>query len=428
MMQKNLFISIRRLATPAHQARRLAIGSLILLAAANAPAENWPSWRGPRGDGSSLETNVPTKWSATENVAWKTELPGSGHAAPIIWGDRIFTVSAKPESLERILLCLDRVTGKILWQQTVLTAPLEKKHAENSYASATAVTDGQKVFVTFLDGPSVFVAAYDFSGKQLWTVKPGTFTSDWGLACSPQLFGDRLIISCDSKAENFLAALSLTDGQTLWKTKRANPTQSYATPLIRNLAGRDQIILPGCKSVCSYDPQDGHCLWTVDGKFSDYVASPVYSDKTGLILASSSWPTRMMVAIKPDGSSNVTASHVVWSSTQGAPYVPSPIASGEYFLTVAGTKVCCLEAATGKTLWQEEFGQHHASPIMANGLVYFLNDNGVMNVVKPGPTFELVAKNELGEQAYAQPAISQGQLFVRGFKALYCIGKPAARP
>ena len=422
-MKSNTQISAGRPVPQVNRTFLLAVCSFVLVATANVQAENWPSWRGPRGDGTSLETRVPVKWSASENIAWKTELPGIGHAAPIIWGDLIFTVTALPESLERVLLCLDRKTGKIQWQKTVVTAPLEKKHGENSYASATPATDGKKVFVAFLDGPSVVVAAYDFSGNQLWTVKPGTFASEWGFASSPQIFGDRLIINCDSKDENFLAALSLTDGKTLWKTKRPNPSQSYSTPLIRKMAGRDQIIQAGGKSVSSYDPKDGRCLWTVDGKYSDFVASPVYSDPAGLVLTSSSWPNRLLMAIKPDGSGNVTATNVAWSSAPGAPYVPSPVAAGEYFLTVAATKAFCLKAATGETLWQQELGPHHASPVVANGSVYFLSDNGVMNVVKAGPTFELISRNELGEKTFAQPAISQGQLFIRGFKSLYCIGK-----
>ncbi|MEI7901936.1 MAG: PQQ-binding-like beta-propeller repeat protein [bacterium] len=409
----------------ARRSLRLNLCGLVLAVASSGLAENWPSWRGPRGDGTSLETGVPVKWSATENVIWKTELPGIGHAAPIVWGDRVFTVTALPESLERVLLCLDRKTGKILWQKTVLTSPLEKKHRENSYASGTPATDGQKVFVAFLDDTSIVVAAYDFTGKPLWSVKPGTFASQWGFASSPQLFEDKLIIDCDSKDENFLAALSIADGHTLWKTKRPNPSQSYATPLIRKMAGRDQIIQPGGNSVSSYDPKDGSCLWTVDGKFSDYLASPAYSEKAGLVLASSSWPGRILVAVRPGGSGNVTTTQVAWSTEEGAPYVPAPVAAGGYFLTSAMDKAVCFEAATGKVLWKQEIGLCHASPVVANGAVYFLNDEGVMNVVKPGPAFELISRNELGEKTYAQPAISQGQVFIRGFTHLYCIGAAA---
>ena len=408
--------------------RSLLALAALLAATLPASAENWPSWRGPRGDGTSTEKDVPTKWSATENIAWKTALPGAGHASPIVWEDRVFTVAALPQSQERVLLCLDRLTGKILWQQTVLTAQLEPKHAENSYASSTPATDGEKVFVSFLDGSNVVAAAYDFSGKQLWLVRPGTHKSQWGFCSPPQLFGDKLILDCDSKGgENFLVALAPADGHTIWKTPRDQPTQSYGTPLIRNMAGRDQIVLGGDATVSSYDPADGKRIWFANGPASDYIASPVYNEKAGLLLADSSWPKHVLLAIKPDGAGDVTATKVAWTSADGAPYIPSAIAVDDYFFTSAASKSnYCFEAATGKILWQEPMGLHHASPLLANGLLYFLNDEGVMNVVKAGPKFERVARNELGEKTYALPAISHGQIFVRGFQNLYCIG-PAAK-
>ena len=177
-----------------------------------ARGENWPGWRGPRGDGTSLEQDVPIRWSATENIAWKTPLPGEGHSSPVVWGNRVFLTTAVKETEERVLLCLDASTGKLLWRETVLRAPLEAKNAENSYASATPATDGEKVFVTFLDGKDVVVAAYDFDGKQLWLVRPGTFQAVWGFSHNPILFEDRVIVDCDSKGENFIVAVSRRGG------------------------------------------------------------------------------------------------------------------------------------------------------------------------------------------------------------------------
>ena len=166
-------------------------------------------------------------------------------------------------------------------------------------------------------------------------------------------------------------------------------------------------------------------LWTADGPSKEFIATPVFNEKAGLVLCASSWPARILVAIKPDGEGDVTKQKVVWQTKEGAPYVPSPIAVGDYFLTSSAKKeLSCYEAASGNILWkQENVGLHHASPVAANGLVYFLNDDGVMNVVKAGPKFELVAKNELGEETYASPAISRGQIFLRSFSNLYCIGK-----
>ncbi len=402
---------------------RAGLIGFLLVHVPTGRAENWPAWRGPRGDGTSLETNVPIHWGATKHVGWKTAVPGLGHSSPIVWGDRVFLTSALTDTQERLLISLDRKTGRVCWQQTVIRAALEAKNDENSYASSTPVTDGEKVYVTFLDGKDVVVAAYDFDGRQVWLVRPGTFYSQWGFSHTPVLFDDRVIVDCDSKGENFIVAVSRADGHTLWKIPRDNPTQSYSAPLLRELAGRPQLVIAGNKSVTSYDPRDGRPIWVVDGPSEDCVATPTYHEAAGLVLSCSSWPKRALVAIRPDGQGNVTRSKVAWSTTEGAPYVPSPIAAGDYFLTASFDRktLCCFEAATGKLLWQEPAGLHHASPVTANGLVYFLNDDGVMNVVKAGARFERVARNELGEKTYASPAISGGQLFLRGFRNLYCI-------
>lgn len=388
-------------------------------------AEDWPVWRGPRGDGSSLEKEVPTQWSATNNIAWKTAVPGEGHSSPIVCGERIFLTTALKETEERVLLCFDRKAGSLLWQQTVLRAPLEVKHRENTYASATPATDGEKVYVTFLDGKEVVVAAYDLQGKQVWLSRPGTFQSEWGFCHTPVLFEDKVIVDFDSKGENFIVALARADGRIVWKTQRENGTQSYSPPLIRELAGRLQLVQPGNKAVTSYDPRTGKRLWVVDGPSEDCLITPVYNEQAGLVLSSSSWPKQVLLAIKPDGQGNVTSNKVAWSTATGAPYICSPISVGDWFLTASANskEVFCCEARTGKVLWHEKTGQHHASPVKANGLVYFLNDDGVANVIKPGPTFELAARNELGEKTFASPAISGGQIFLRGFKHLYCIGR-----
>jgi len=166
----------------------------LVISASLACAENWPGWRGPRGDGTSLEKEVPTRWSSTENVVWKTAVSGEGHSSPVVWNDRVFLTTGLPERQERALLCFDRGTGGALWQQTVIQAPLEAKNGENSYASATPVTDGEKIYVTFLDREEVVVAAYDFAGKQLWLARPGRFQSQWGFSHTPRLFEDKVIV------------------------------------------------------------------------------------------------------------------------------------------------------------------------------------------------------------------------------------------
>jgi outer membrane protein assembly factor BamB len=395
----------------------------LLSSASFARAENWPAWRGPRGDGTSLETNVPIGWSATSNIVWKTEIPGDGHASPVIWVDRVFTVTAEPDTQDRTLLCLDRKTGRILWQKTVIHSLLEKKHSLNSYASSTPATDGERVYVAFLDRQEMVVAAFDFEGHQQWLVRPGPFASMHGFCTSPILFEDRVIVNGDHDGDSYLAALSRDTGQTLWKTPREHHTRSYCAPLIRELAGRTQMVLTGDKSVASYDPRNGRLHWIIDGPTEQFVASPVYSGRTGLIYITGGFPDHHILAINPDGHGNVTKTHVVWHATRGAAYVPSPIIEGDYFLIVSDSGVAhCFEAATGNLLWQERLGEHHASQVSANGLVYFLNDEGVTQIVKPGAGFQLIARNELGERCFASPAISGKQIFIRGDKHLFCVG------
>jgi hypothetical protein len=393
-------------------------------------AEDWPAWRGPRGDGTSLETNVPVHWDARRNLVWKTAIPGAGHSSPIVCGDRVFTTTAMPDKQERVLLCLNRKTGQIIWREVVLTASLESKQTENSYASGTPATDGERIFVAFLDVKQVAVAAHDLNGKQLWLVHPGAFQNDHGFSSSPVLYEDKVLLSAESKQGNFLVALRRADGHIIWKTQLDNPSNSFGQPLVRMLAGRPQLVLYGNKAVTSYDPKDGSRIWYAEHTSTDFVITPAYNEKAGLLLASTSWPRKELLAIKPDGRGNVTSTKIVWRSQAGAPYVPSPVALGDYFLTIAdaGSEIHCFEAASGRILWHEPFGHAHASPVSAGGLVYFLNDKGVMNVIRAGDKYELVATDDLGEKCFASPAISGGQVFVRSQQSLFCIGRSGEEP
>ena len=391
-----------------------------------ANAEPWSGWRGPRGDGTCTEQNIPTNWDPA-GALWKTEIPGQGHASAIVWGDRICTVTGLPATKERVLLCLDRTSGKILWQKTVVQGPLEKLNKENSYASGTPVTDGERVYTAFRVGDDIVMAAHELaSGEQLWLVRPGTHSGEWGFSNEPVLYKDKVILDGDGKGDSFLVALSRTDGKTLWRIPRTHQGISYSAPLIREMAGRTQLIQCGDRCVTSFDPDTGKQLWTVDGPSEEFVATPIYSEKAGLVFISSSWPKQVLLAIRPDGTGNVTDTHIVWRDTRGAPYVPSMILAGDYLLSISNAGMAfCYEAATGKVLWQEKLGRHHASPVLVGGLVYFINDDGQINVIKPGVKFERVAKYELGESCYASPALSDGQVFLRGFKHLFCFGRKA---
>jgi outer membrane protein assembly factor BamB len=399
------------------------LAAVLMSLSLGAMAENWPCWRGPRLDGTSLETNVPLYWSATSNVVWKVELPGLGHASPIVFEDRVFTVTALNESQERRLLCLERSSGRLLWQQTVLTAPLEGKHALNSFASSTPATDGHLVYVAFLDRDQMFAAAYDFQGVQSWAVRPGKFASMHGFCSSPILYKDKVILNGDHDGDSYLVALDRADGHTLWKTPRDNHTRSYCAPLIRQMGGRTQMVLSGDICVASFDPDTGKRYWVIDGPTEQFVASPVYSERTGLVYITGGFPDHHILAIRPDGNGNVTQTHIAWRTTRGAAYVPSPILEAGCFLVVSDSGVAhCYECETGNLFWAERVGEEHASLVSAQGRVYFLNDQGLTTVVRPGPQFVRLAQNDLGEKCFASPAITGGQIFLRGQNHLFCIG------
>jgi outer membrane protein assembly factor BamB len=399
------------------------ISVTLLAAILPASAENWPQWRGPRLDGTSAERNVPVHWNATSNVVWKTELPGLGHASPIVFGDKVFTVSALPITEERMLLCFDRKSGKIAWQQSVIKSPLERKHALNSHASSTPACDGERVFVAFLDRTEMVVAAYDLNGKQQWVVRPGKFSSMHGFCSSPILFKDKVIVNGDHDGDGYIVALDRETGKELWRIDRPNKTRSYTVPLIRDIGGRTQMVLTGSKCTASYDPGNGKLHWIMDGPTDQFVASPVYSERANLVLITAGYPEYHTLAIKADGNGKVGDEKIAWRTVKGAVYVPSPIIDGDYFFIISeGGVAHCFETKTGKILWQERMGTHHASLVSANGLIYFLNDYGVMNVVKADPQFERVAQNDIGEKTFASPAISDGQIFLRGDKHLFCLG------
>jgi len=386
-------------------------------------AQNWPCWRGPNGDGTSTETNLPTRWDSTTNIIWKSKVPGIGHASPIVWEDKLFTVTALSETREKILLCYDSRNGGLLWQKAVLKGSWEDKHSDNSFASGTPATDGKLVYVSFLDGEDVVVAAYDFTGSQVWVQRPGTFSSPHGYSCSPALFEDKVIINGNSKGDSFVAALDKTDGHVIWKVPHNKPAHSFSTPIFKTMAGKMQMIFCGNQEIASYNPEDGSRYWFVNGPSEDFCSSPVYNEKQDLVLVSSAWPQRHLLAVKPDGQGDVTDSKVAWRTTKGAYYVPSPVCTGDYlFTTMTNGRVHCIEVATGTTLWEEDLGKQYASPVLAGGLVYMPNDEGVITVIKPGPKFEPVAKNAIGERMNASPAISNGKIYLRGEQHIFCIG------
>ncbi len=413
-----------------------------------ANAENWPGWRGPRGDGTSLEKDVPTQWNATtgEGVAWKVAIPGRGHSSPIVWEDRIFVASCIEENSERILVCYNRKDGSLLWQKTVLKSMLESKHQLNSFASGTPITDGKTVYVTFLetDGTEVpaknvskpknitagtmVVAAYDMDGEQRWITRPSPFSSTHGYCSSPVIHKELLIVNGDHDGDSNILALNRKTGNLVWKFPRSEQTRSYCTPIIRDVAGKTQMVLSGSKQVVSLDPNTGKQHWMVQGPTEQFVASMVFDGEKFYL--SAGFPDHYVMAIRPDGQGDVTKSHVAWNITDAKCYVPSPVlVNDKLFVADDRGTVNCFETKDGQQLWKDRLGGHYsASLVTANGLVYCTADDGDVRIIKPDDTLNIVSTNPLGEFTFASPAISQGQIFIRGERHLFAIGKHKETP
>jgi outer membrane protein assembly factor BamB len=372
-------------------------------------------------------------------VAWKVALPGSGHASPITWGDRIFLATCLPTDQERALVCLRRSDGRQLWRANVLNAPLEDKHALNSYASGTPVTDGRSVYVAFLEvdqhkipAPNVgtprmispgrmVVAAYDYDGRQQWIARPGDFVSAHGFSSCPILYDDLLIVNGDHDGDGYIVAIDSQTGETRWKVARENKTRSYVTPIVRQIGRRTQMVLSGSLSIVSLDPRTGAAHWSIEGPTEQFVASMVFDGHWFFMTCG--YPDYHVMAIRPDGSGDVTDTHVAWHSTSARCYVPSPVVLNGYLIVADDRGTCnCFDAQTGQRYWQARLGSgFNASLVHANGLVYLVATDGKTQVIRPGKKLDVVAENDLGEPVSASPAISDGQLLIRTHQSLYCI-------
>jgi outer membrane protein assembly factor BamB len=341
---------------------------------------------------------------------------------------RVFVTGCVEKDKARVLYCADRASGKLLWERTVVVAELEKKHGENSWASSTPAADGERVYVTFLDRPQLRVYCYDYSGKLLWEKNPGEFHSVHGFCSPPVLYGDLVIVNGDQDAPKgqraYIVALDRKTGAERWRIDRPNKLRSYCPPVIVDAAGKKQMVLTGSKCVASYDPDTGKQLWIVDGPTEQFVSGVVLHD--GMILLTAGFPVYWVMAIDPSGSGNVTRTHVRWSKKNEGSYVPSPVASGGKLFLVDDIhyKASCWDVKTGKMEWQEQLGRvkFRSSAALAEGRVYFTAEDGVTYVVKASDEYELLAKNPLGERVYASPAFSDGDIFIRGAKHLWCIG------
>jgi hypothetical protein len=391
---------------------------------------DWPWWRGPAIDGKSSDVQPATTWTKTKNVAWQASVPGAGHSSPIVCGPRVFLTSADESAKKQLVLCYDRKSGKSLWTTVAHEGGLMSKHGKNSHASATPACDARRVFAAFINSDALHVTATDLEGNIVWQTSAGPFRSEHGYGSSPVLYKSLVIVCGDNLSGCFLAALDRDTGEIVWRTGRKTTGRhgSYATPIVAEVAGRPQLLLHGMRSTSSYDPETGELLWSCDGPAEVAACTVAFSDE--LVFSSGGYPEKELLAIRADGSGDVTKSHLVWRTGKGVTYVPSPLFhAGRLYVVNDGGIATCFDAANGKQIWQGRLeGSFSSSPVLAGGLLYVTNESGKTYVLKAGPRFEVVAENDLADGGgFATPAVCGSQIFVRTEHKLYCIAEPARR-
>jgi outer membrane protein assembly factor BamB len=396
---------------------------------------DWPRFRGPNGTGIAADRDVPIKWTA-ENVLWKTPLPGVGHSSPIVCKGRIFLQSASADGGERALLCLDADKGDILWK-TLSPGDRAKKHPLNSFASSTPATDGERVYAAFWDGRAIHLGAYQFKdGKPLWEKNLGAFKSQHGFGHSPMALDGKVILADDQDGSARLLAFDAKTGEKVWETKRKSYRACYSTPFVHVQPNGDkELIVASTAGITGYNPADGKANWWYTWSFVGMplrtVASPIVAN--GLVFANSGDGSgaRSTIAVKLGGKGDVTADNLAWQNRQNLPfpYVPCLLAHGDYLYSVHDNgRASCHVARTGEEVWQEELkGKFTASPILVDGKIYAVADNGSVYVFAAATEFKLLAKNSIGEAVSSTPAVADNRLFIRGEKHLFCIGKPEAK-
>ncbi|HSQ54338.1 MAG TPA: PQQ-binding-like beta-propeller repeat protein, partial [Gemmata sp.] len=419
---------------------------------------NWPQFRGVDSTGVADGQNPPISFDVKKgtSIRWKTPIPGLGHSCPVIWGDRVFLTTAvggnmsiqtgnygDPRSVEDKsklkfqVICVDRVTGRVLWTKTAFEGvPRIKRHLKGSHANCTPCTDGKRVIACF---GSEGLYCYDFEGHVLWKRDLGTLDSsfaleqeyEWGFAASPVLYEGSVMLQADLSRDSFIAAYSLADGSQLWSTPR-DEIPSWSSPVIWRNAKRVEIVTNASQYARGYDPATGKELWRLAKKSEATIPAPVVT-RDLVFVASGNRPIQPIFAIKPGAAGDISLKaeeskneHVAWGKLRGGPYMPTPIAYGKHLYTIGNSgMVTCYEAATGKEIYKERLGgtSYTASPVAADGRLYFTSEQGEVRVVAAGPEFELLAVNPVGEVCMATPAICGGALFIRTKDSLIAAGR-----
>jgi outer membrane protein assembly factor BamB len=410
---------------------------VVVALESSAIAENWPAWRGPRGDGTCLETGLPTKWSATENVAWKTPLPERGNSTPIVWGDRVFVTQAIEKEGRRTLMCFDRRDGKLLWQQGTEWKEPEPTHGTNPYCASSPATDGERVVAWF---GSAGLFCYDFEGNELWKRDLGIQKHIWGYGSSPVMFGDLCYLHFGPGERSFLIAVNPQTGTTVWQhdepintegtseAKFSNPdyTGSWSSPIFREVDGRSQLLISFPFRVCALEPQSGGEIWTCTGTNALAYTSPIFAD--GIVVGMGGF-NGMSIALKAGGKGDVTNGQRLWRHPRTKQRIGSGVIHDGYIYIHNDPGIAeCFNLQSGELVWEQRLqgagsrGTNWSSVMLADGLCYTINQSGDCFVFRASPQFELVATNPLGEHSNASIVPSDGQLFVRTYQHLWCIG------
>jgi outer membrane protein assembly factor BamB len=434
----------------------LAVGMATIVPSAQTAAD-WPTWRGPNGSGVAPDRTLPTRWSATDNVAWKARLAGAGVSTPIVSGDRVYVTSQIGAGVRRegnhprlvqgadaaaqgeralgaatgtsgtwfLVEAFSRGDGKRIWERRIEAAgDLTPVHDKHNLASSSPVTDGSLVFAWFGTGQ---VVALDGSGGIVWqrqlATENGPFDIQWGHGSSPALHGDLLILLCDQPSRSYLLAVDKKTGKDRWKADRGKGRASYSTPLIVDAANGAEIIVNSTERIDAYDAKTGSHLWHAAETSRFAVPTPVFHN--GVIYASRGYRSGPYMALKPGGRGDVNATHTVWRVATGAPYVSSLLYyDGIVYMANDVGVLTAIDGATGERVWQERVdGVFSASPVAGAGHVYFVSENGDTVVVKAGRQPQIVGRNGVGERAVASPAIARGQIFIRTDQHVFALGR-----
>lgn len=399
---------------------------LLLIPVTLCQAEsNWSQWRGSAGTGLSDATGVPQTFSA-DNILWKTEIPGVGQSSPVFWEEMVYVTSATDSGSQRLVIALNRKSGKIIWQTPVWSGEPELTHSMNNRASSTCATDGNSVVAFFGKGGLHSLDAK--TGKILWSRDLGKFDGPWGTGASPVIVDGLVIQNCDADNESSLTALNLQTGKTVWKTAR-DTIRGWSTPVVFETGTRKELILNGHANVVSYDVTTGDVFWECIASVGRGTPTLAMTAETVISVPGRSGT---MVAIRPGGSGDVSGKQEAWRVPRtGGRDLPSPLVVGDYLIVTRLRPgiISCYNNQTGEQLWQQRVeGAFSSSPIAINGIVYTVTESGITHVFKPGNTFQSISKNSLDatleESFRATPAAFDNHLLIRSDKYLYCIGKP----